>query len=319
MTSRARRDSVRDVSGYTKLFNSILASTVWETELHVRVVWVSMLAMCDRYGEVHASLPGLAKIAGVTREQAEDAVRILSAPDHDSRTKEHEGRRIEPIDGGWEVLNYAKYREKQSEDEQRAKAAERQARKRKRDHEKSRVESRTVTESNGASREVTSSHDKQRQSAEADLKQAEATPPVTVQPSLFPASEPSRSVTLGTRVKEAWLAALAVHDPDVTPQVDTVTATHAKRIAGWCTQQAPKSQITPEECADEWVRRLFANREPYIVAARIDLKRVSGQASTVWRGSNGRGEMQPVAAHRTDIDDSPEAIAASFERPRGAR
>jgi hypothetical protein len=39
------------------------------------------------------------------------ALSILLAPDPDSRTKDHDGRRIEAIEGGWLILNYLKYRE----------------------------------------------------------------------------------------------------------------------------------------------------------------------------------------------------------------
>src|SRR4030042_1264728 len=40
------------------------------------------------------------------------AIEIFSAPDPDSRTKDHDGRRIDIIPGGWKILNRAKYRER---------------------------------------------------------------------------------------------------------------------------------------------------------------------------------------------------------------
>jgi len=95
---------------FTKLFNSILDSTIWQEPLETKIVWITMLAMVDRSGEVHASVPGLAKRAGVTLEQCESALLCLSSPDRYSRTKDHEGRRTREIDGGWELLNHAKYR-----------------------------------------------------------------------------------------------------------------------------------------------------------------------------------------------------------------
>ena len=96
--------------GYTKLFSSIVASTIWREPDHVRLVWITMLAISDGCGQVHASVPGLADLARVSIEHCEDALSRLSAPDEYSRTKDHEGRRIEPIDGGWLVLNYVKHR-----------------------------------------------------------------------------------------------------------------------------------------------------------------------------------------------------------------
>jgi hypothetical protein len=69
-----------------------------------------MLAMSDRKGRVWASIPGLANRARVSLEDAEVALNTLSSPDKYSRTPDHEGRRIEPIDGGWVLLNHEKYR-----------------------------------------------------------------------------------------------------------------------------------------------------------------------------------------------------------------
>lgn len=118
------------MSQYTKLFHSILDSTVWQQPPHVKIVWITMLAMVDRHGDVEASVPGLALRAGVERSQCEQALAILMAPDPDSRTKDHDGRRVEEIRGGWHLLNHEYYRQKMSADEKREKAAERQRRRR---------------------------------------------------------------------------------------------------------------------------------------------------------------------------------------------
>lgn len=69
-----------------------------------------MLAMADRRGRVWASIPGLANRARVTLEEVEAALQKLLSKDKYSRTSEFEGRRIEPIDGGWRLLNHEKYR-----------------------------------------------------------------------------------------------------------------------------------------------------------------------------------------------------------------
>ena len=105
--------------GYTKLFSSIVASTIWREPDHVRLVWITMLAISDGCGQVHASVPGLADLARVSIEHCEDALSRLSAPDEYSRTKDHEGRRIEEIDGGWLILNYVKHRLSGTQDHRR--------------------------------------------------------------------------------------------------------------------------------------------------------------------------------------------------------
>jgi hypothetical protein len=104
---------------FTKLFNSITESTIWVEPYPTRIVWVSMLAMADRKGRIWASVPGLARRAGVTLEECEKALERFQAPDKYSRTPDNEGRRIEPIDGGWKLLNYDKYRTLRDEEARR--------------------------------------------------------------------------------------------------------------------------------------------------------------------------------------------------------
>ena len=107
------------MSGYTKLFGSIIHSTIWREPDHVRLVWITMLALSNRKGEVESSIPGLADAARVSLEQVEAALGILLKPDHYSRSKEYEGRRIEECPGGWRLLNYEVYRNRLSAEDRR--------------------------------------------------------------------------------------------------------------------------------------------------------------------------------------------------------
>lgn len=113
---------------FTKLFSSITESTVWCEPAHTRLVWITMLAMADRKGRVWASVPGLANRARVPLEDTEKALATFLAPDRYSRTPDHEGRRIEPIDGGWKLLNHEKYRDMRDEETRRDQNREAQAR-----------------------------------------------------------------------------------------------------------------------------------------------------------------------------------------------
>jgi len=121
--------------GFTKLFGSLIHSTIWREADHVRLVWITMLAIVNRDGMVEASLPGLADAARVTVEQCEDALEKLRSPDKYSRSKAHDGRRVKDVDGGWELLNYAAYRERMSAADQREKGALRARRFRENDRE----------------------------------------------------------------------------------------------------------------------------------------------------------------------------------------
>lgn len=118
---------------YVKIFDSIVASTIWSAPSDHRVVWVTMLAIADRDGYVKASVPGLAHLCRVSREACESALASFLAPDPDSRTKTHDGRRIAVAEGGWLLLNYEFYRDMASAEEKREKDRLRQERKRLRD------------------------------------------------------------------------------------------------------------------------------------------------------------------------------------------
>lgn len=113
---------------FTKLSSSITESTVWSEPYPTRILWVAMLAMADYAGRVSASVPGLARRAGITLEECEVALLTFQQPDKYSRTPDYEGRRIEAVDGGWRLLNHAKYREQRDEETKRAADAQRQRR-----------------------------------------------------------------------------------------------------------------------------------------------------------------------------------------------
>lgn len=144
---------------YTKLFNSIITSTIWTENDQTRIVWITMLALADKNGEVQGSIPGLARLAGVPVEACRKAIETFLSPDPDSRTKDDEGRRIEAIDGGWHLLNHAKYRAMASKDESKSAAAIRQKRWRERQKRNG------VGKSNGA---VT--HDRDIAEADTDIR-----------------------------------------------------------------------------------------------------------------------------------------------------
>ena len=139
---------------YTKLFNSIVTSTVWQESSDVRVVWVTLLALADKNGEVQASIPGLANLANVSVADCKEAIAALSAPDEYSRTPDNEGRRIQAINGGWELLNYRAYRDKATDADRREQA--RLRKQRQRDRQKQDGGHANVTNSHA---DVTNSHD----------------------------------------------------------------------------------------------------------------------------------------------------------------
>lgn len=145
---------------YTKLFNTIVTSTIWQESLHTKIVWVTMLALSDKNGEVQGSIPGIANLSGVTVDQCEEAIAVLLSPDKYSRSKDLEGRRIEEIPGGWALVNHAKYRAMASKEDEKLKNAARQKRYR----------DRKVTDSNGGVTDSNGSVTQDRDIADTDTE-----------------------------------------------------------------------------------------------------------------------------------------------------
>jgi hypothetical protein len=168
---------------FTKLFNSILDSTIWQEPPATKLVWITLLAMADRNGDVHASIPGLAKRAGVTLEECESALECLRSPDKYSRTKDHEGRRIREMDGGFTLLNHGKYRALLSAEERKEYNRKKQA-----EYRASKYVSKNVNDSQLQSAKCTHTEAE----AEAKAKNTPISPKPPAPPSLVLEVEESK-------------------------------------------------------------------------------------------------------------------------------
>lgn len=98
--------------GFTKLYSNIITSSVWSAAKETKILWITMLALTDANGYVTGSVPGLAATARLTVLETEAALSELLSPDKYSRSIENEGRRLEKVEGGWIILNYAKHRKR---------------------------------------------------------------------------------------------------------------------------------------------------------------------------------------------------------------
>lgn len=122
---------------FVKLDCGILTSTLW-MDRAAREVFITALLMAEPvefdepieevatrtldhtgwsappgwYGFVPAAGVGIIRNAGLDREAGMDALERLAAPDEDSRSREFEGRRMIRISGGYLILNYMKYRDR---------------------------------------------------------------------------------------------------------------------------------------------------------------------------------------------------------------
>jgi hypothetical protein len=113
------RSYLMNNDGFTKLFSTIITSSIWSENDKTRILWITMLALTDKNGICSATIPGLAATARMTLEEVEASILILEKPDPYSRSTAAEGRRIQKVDGGWFLTNYGEYRKKRQQEERR--------------------------------------------------------------------------------------------------------------------------------------------------------------------------------------------------------
>jgi hypothetical protein len=103
------------VSGYTPVFRSVFDGTL-HGKWPQTGVWLALLAMVDRHGQIDRSPQAIASDIGIDVPTLLSCIAEFCEPDLMSRTRDHDGRRLELIDPerpwGWKVLNHGKYREK---------------------------------------------------------------------------------------------------------------------------------------------------------------------------------------------------------------
>lgn len=122
---------------FVKLDCDILRSTLW-LDREARDVFITALLMAEPrqitepmeqikvgsldetgwivqpgwYGFVPASGPGLVRLSGCDDSEGMRALHRLGEPESESRSRDFEGRRLVRVDGGFIVLNFMKYRDK---------------------------------------------------------------------------------------------------------------------------------------------------------------------------------------------------------------
>ncbi len=172
---------------YVKLDCGILDSTVW-TDRDTCTLFITALLMAAPrefaepiktfevdaneptgwdapagwYGFIEAAGPGIIRRAMMDLKSGLVALRALCSPDPESRTPKNEGRRLARVKGGYLVLNYMDYREKDHT------AAERARRYRERKFNK--TNGRDVTDETRDGVTVTRNVTQAEAEAEADLR-----------------------------------------------------------------------------------------------------------------------------------------------------
>jgi hypothetical protein len=102
------------MDGYTKLHAKIVHSSIWSEPHHVRLLWITMLAVADAAGNIEASVGGLSHLARITKAEAVDALAALKGPDDDS-TDGSNGERVTELSPGiYHIINHKHYRDRQT-------------------------------------------------------------------------------------------------------------------------------------------------------------------------------------------------------------
>ncbi len=108
---------------YAKIFAQIFDSSIAEN-YEVRHVFEDLLKMADRDGVVDMTVEAVARRSNVPVEKIREGLATLMLPDPKSRSKDHAGSRLIPLDSGrdwgWIIVNYQHYRAIQDEEARRS-------------------------------------------------------------------------------------------------------------------------------------------------------------------------------------------------------
>lgn len=105
---------------YNKLFNKLPFSSIWQESKEVRILWTTLLAAMDQEGYVYcATIGSLSRLANLTVEETELALKVLMAPDPNSSRDNDEGRRVAKYPGVYEVINAKHYNELSNREKER--------------------------------------------------------------------------------------------------------------------------------------------------------------------------------------------------------
>jgi len=75
------------------------------------------MSICGLDGIARVSEASVYRVANVTPGEADEAMRVLLSPDPKSKDPTNGGRRIKKVSGGYQLLNYFKYRQIKTPDQ----------------------------------------------------------------------------------------------------------------------------------------------------------------------------------------------------------
>ena len=112
---------------FVKLFNQILDSSIAD-DRRLRHFFTDILLCSDAQGYVMMTEAAISRRIGTSIDEVTWGLAELMKPDPRSKTPDHEGRRIEAVEGsgyGWRVINFEAYKSLRSNEDMRDKTKER--------------------------------------------------------------------------------------------------------------------------------------------------------------------------------------------------
>lgn len=106
---------------YAKLFSRITESSLMEEDIAARYVFMMLLAIADPLGYVVGTDVAIARRLNMPVDELKACLDALMAPDANSNSKEHDGRRVlaSDLERGYMLVNYCRYRDMRDEDQRR--------------------------------------------------------------------------------------------------------------------------------------------------------------------------------------------------------
>jgi hypothetical protein len=105
---------------FTKLDDGLIFSSILREDDAVFKIWMLILSRTGPDGIARISSDFLVSVTRKSDEEVWRCLTILEAPDRKSRSTNDDGRRIRRVDGGFEVINYLKYRQSAEKESIRA-------------------------------------------------------------------------------------------------------------------------------------------------------------------------------------------------------
>lgn len=266
------------MSGYAKVHQTILDSSIWSEPHATRIVWITMLAMADADGVVSASVSGLARRAVVTRDECEAALETFLAPDPDS-SDGTSGERIERVRGGWRILNHGHYRRLGSQEDRKEKARDRAARSYAKKSAEKRREAQPLASASASVSDLSL--------PEQDLSQPTPTQDCT----------DARAVSSVARLRLGYQERYEAATRDAWMGASGVQR-ELEQIAAWAERQAEIRGRSPPEVIAEWLDALFAH--PWAREKRWPLRWAAKDPAAVI--ADVTGETDGSARRQRDAD-----------------